>query len=95
MPCYVVLADVNENEFQNPQELAAIWGSIRTDIEELDGELLDSYAILGGYDFLVLFEADNEESAVQIVMGIERHGLDTETMQAFPVDRLGEIIEDI
>lgn len=35
MSTYVALADVNESEFQNVQELAAIWGDVRADVEDL------------------------------------------------------------
>jgi uncharacterized protein with GYD domain len=95
MATYTVLADVNEDEFQNPQELVTIWGAIREDIEKLGGQLVDSYALVGGYDFQLTFEVEDEDAAIQIAMAIERHGLDTETMRALPVERLGELIEDV
>ncbi|QLG62901.1 GYD domain-containing protein [Halorarum salinum] len=95
MSTYIALADVNEQEFQNPQELVSIWGDIREDVEKLGGELLDSYALVGGYDFVVTFEVDEEDAAMQIAMAIERHGLDTQTMRAIPTDRLGELVDDI
>ena len=95
MTTYTVLADVNEREFQNPQELISIWGDIREDIQRLGGELVDSYALIGGFDFLVTFEVEEEDAAMQIAMAIERHGLDTQTMRAMSIDRMGELVEDI
>ncbi|WP_313690916.1 GYD domain-containing protein [Halorarum halobium] len=95
MATYTVLANVDEREFQNPQELVSIWGEIREDVERLGGELLESYALMGGYDFLVTFQVDDEDAAMQIAIVIERHGLDTETMRAIPVERMGEIVEDV
>lgn len=95
MSRYIALVDVDEQEFQNPQELAAIWGEVRSDIERLGGEYVDSYALIGGYDFLVTFEVEEEDVAVQIALTIERHGLDTHTMRAVSVERLGELVEDI
>lgn len=95
MATYSVLADVNENEFQNPQELVTVWADIREDIERLGGELLDSYALIGGYDFQVTYEVDDEDAAIQIAMAVERHGLDTHTMRALPIDRLGELVDDV
>jgi uncharacterized protein with GYD domain len=94
MSTYTVLADVNEREFQNAQELVTIWGDIREDVERLGGELVDSYALVGGYDFLVTFEVDDEDAALQIAVAIERYGLDTETMRAVPIERMGELVED-
>ena len=95
MPTYTVLADVNEGQFQNVQELASIWGEIQGDIEERGGELLDAYAVLGEYDFQLTYRAPDEEAAMQIAFSIERHGLDTETHQVIDVDRLGELVDDI
>lgn len=95
MSTYVGLIDVNEPEIQNVQELASIWGDIRSDVESQGGELLDTYALLGSRDFLVLFEADDEEAALKIAVAMERYGLDMETMQAVALDRLGELVEEI
>ena len=95
MSTYTILADVNEQAFQNPQELAAIWGDVRNDIERLGGKLLASYALVGGHDYQITFEVEEEDDAIRISMAVERHGLDTQTMRAIPVDRLGELIEDI
>jgi uncharacterized protein with GYD domain len=92
---YNILADVNEQEFQNPQELVTVWADIRADIERLGGEVRDSYALVGSYDFQVTFEVEDEDAAIQISMAVERHGLDTETMRAMPIDRLGELIDDV
>lgn len=95
MGTFTILADVNEQEFQNPQELVTIWGSIREDIERLGGELVDSYALVGSYDFVLTFEVPEEDAALQIALAIERYGLDTRTMRAISIDRFGELVDDI
>ncbi|SFR60602.1 GYD domain-containing protein [Halogeometricum limi] len=95
MPTYIMHVDVNESEYQNSQELVSVWGTIREEMSELDAELLDTYAVLGSYDFDVRFEATDDDTAFQVTQVVERHGLDTETMQALPVERLGELVEDV
>lgn len=95
MAKYTVLADVRESEFQNIHELATVWGDVRNEIAELDGELIDAYAVLGHYDFQLTFEASDEDAAMKILFAIERYGLDTHTHQVIDVDRLGELAEDI
>ncbi|MBX0294479.1 GYD domain-containing protein [Haloarcula nitratireducens] len=95
MPTYSVLADVNEQEIQNAQELVSIWGDVQQDIEDLGGELLDSYALAGSYDFLLTFEVPDEDTVLQASIAIERYGLDTETMRAVPTERFGELVMDI
>ncbi|WP_135303156.1 GYD domain-containing protein [Haloarcula amylovorans] len=95
MPTYSVLADVNEQEIQNAQELVSIWGEVQQDIEEFGGTLLDSYALAGSYDFLLIFEVPDEDTVIQASIAIERYGLDTETMRAIPTDQFGELVQDI
>lgn len=95
MTTYLILADVRGDQFQNPQELATIWGSIRSDVDALGGDLVDSYAVLGQHDFFLIVEADDPEAALQIGIAIERYGLETHTMQAHSIDRLGDLVGDI
>jgi uncharacterized protein with GYD domain len=95
MPTYIAQIDVNEDAFQNPQELVSVWGAIRQDIEDLGGEILQTYAVLGSYDFHLAFEVKDGEEAFQVSQAIERHGLDTETMRTLPVERIGELVDDI
>lgn len=95
MTTYTVLANVNEREFQNPQELVSIWGDIREDVERLGGELVDSYALMGEYDYRITIEVEDEDVAMQIALAIERHGLDTKTMRSLPIERVGELVEDV
>ena len=95
MATYAVLADVNEDRFQNPQDLLSVWGDIREDVRKLGGEIGERYALVGGYDFLVTYDVDDEDVALQIALAIERHGLDTETMRAIPIERMGDLVDDV
>lgn len=95
MPTYVVLADVHGGEFQNPQELGAIWGEIRNDIEAAGGEPGESYVIAGEYDFLITYDVEDTETAISVAIAIERHGLDTQTMAGLPIERLGDLVGDV
>ena len=95
MPTYVCEIDVNEGQIQNPQRLASLWGEVKEDIEQLGGNVIDTYTILGGYDFLMIFEVEGEDTAFKVSQVIEQHGLDTETMQAFPIERMGELVDDV
>jgi uncharacterized protein with GYD domain len=94
MSTYMALVDVNEPEIRNAQELATIWAEIREDLDQVGGSLEDAYAILGEHDFLVLFEADGRDEAIQASIGMERYGLDTQTMEIMNVENLGRLVED-
>lgn len=95
MPTYIAQVDVNEDQFQNPQELVSVWGTIREDVDHLGGEIIDTYAVLGDYDFHIMFTVDSGDTAFQVTQIIESRGLDTKTMQALPLSRLGELVDDI
>lgn len=95
MGTYMAMVDVSDENVQNIQELASMWGGLQADIEQFGGELKDAYAILGEHDFLVIFEADGRDGAFKTSISIERYGLDTQTMEIIPVDEMGKLVEDI
>jgi hypothetical protein len=43
----------------------------------------------------VLFEAVDRSAALQTALAIERYGLGTETMELIPVERFGDLGDDI
>lgn len=95
MATYAALIDVREGEVENLQRLATVWTDIQAEVEELEGELLDAWALLGRHDYLVLLELPDRAAALQASLTVERHGLDMETLGAIPVEDLGELVEDI
>ena len=94
MPTFVVLADVRGGGIQNPQDLGSLWGELRTEIEEHRGTPGESYVVAGEYDLLLTYEAEDVETAIEVAIAVERHGLETKTMPAVPIDRLGDVVED-
>jgi len=95
MSTCTLLADINDQLFQSPQELGSIWGEIRDDVQRLGGEVVDSYVLLGDYDVQIVFKADDGDAVFQISMAIQRHGLNTKTMRSVPIERLGELVDDV
>lgn len=95
MATYLCQIDVNDDEYQNPQELVAIWSTIREDVTDLGGEISATYAVLGAYDVHLAGDVPDGETAFQVTQAIERHGFDTTTMRALPFDRIGELVDDI
>ena len=53
-------------------------------IEEAGGSLIGVYVTLGRYDVVEIFEAPDDEKAVEILMKLQRTGAEhTETLRAF------------
>lgn len=94
MPTYAAHVAVDDREFQNVQELASIWGEIRGELEEFEVNIIDTYAVLGAYDFLILFEAPDRNTVFQTVITIESHGLDLQTMEITPTENFADLVDD-
>jgi uncharacterized protein with GYD domain len=62
-------------------------------IEEAGGSLIGVYVTLGRYDVVEIFEAPDDEQAVEILMKLQRHGAEhTETLRGFTREEAEEII---
>lgn len=95
MPSYTAFVNVAERDVQNVQELASIWGEIRGEFTEHEAEIVDSYAMLGSHDFLVIFEAPDRESAFKSALTLRRHGLEAETMEIIDTDEFAQLVDEV
>ncbi len=94
MPKYVSMVTVEGREFQNVQELASIWGEIRGELQESGVDVINTYAVLGSYDFLVIFEAPDRDTVFQAAITIEGYGMDMQTMEITDTDRFADLVDD-
>jgi uncharacterized protein with GYD domain len=62
-------------------------------IENAGGTLVGVYVTLGRYDVVEIFEAPDDETAIEILMKLNRYGAEhTETLRAFTRDEAEDII---
>ncbi len=62
-------------------------------IEQIGGVLVGVYVTLGRYDVVEIFEAPDDEIAVEILMKLQRFGAEhTETLRAFTREEAEQII---
>lgn len=62
-------------------------------IEEAGGQLIGVYVTLGRYDVVEIFEAPDDEVAIEILMKLQRFGAEhTETLRAFTREQAEEIV---
>jgi uncharacterized protein with GYD domain len=95
MTTFASVIELTDRDVQNVQELASIWGEIRTEFEEHDIELVDSYAMLGEHDFLVIFDAADHETAFKAALTLCRHGLDAQTMALKDTDEFAALVDEV
>ena len=62
-------------------------------IKEAGGELVGVYVTLGRYDVVEIFEAPDDEVAIEILMKLNRYGAEqTETLRAFTREEAEDIV---
>ena len=62
-------------------------------IKSRGGRLLDAYVTLGRYDVVEIFEAPDDEVAIEILMKLQRFGAEhTETLRAFTREEAEAIV---
>jgi uncharacterized protein with GYD domain len=65
-------------------------------INEAGGTLVGAYVTMGRYDVVEIFEAPDDELAVEILMKLQRFGAEhTETLRAFTRDEAEAIIKKL
>ena len=63
-------------------------------ISEAGGSLVGVYVTLGRYDVVEIFEAPDDEVAIEILMKLQRHGAEqTETLRAFTREEAEDIVK--
>ena len=63
-------------------------------IEAAGGSLVGVYVTLGRYDVVEIFDAPDDERAVEILMKLQRHGAEqTETLRAFTRQEAEDIVK--
>jgi uncharacterized protein with GYD domain len=63
-------------------------------IKEAGGKLVGVYVTLGRYDVVEIFEAPDDEVAIQILMKLNQFGAEhTETLRAFTREEAEEIVK--
>jgi uncharacterized protein with GYD domain len=94
MQTWISLVEVDGTAFQDLHELASLWGDINLELEEIDAEIQETYALLGRYDFLLVFEAPDRDAVFEVSLAAERHGLDMNTMEGVPIEHFGSLVDE-
>ncbi len=98
MATYVMLTRLTPEAVKAPQDLKrlerAVADHVRRDCPQVSW--ISSYALLGPYDYLDLFDAPDEEMAARVVMIVRSYGhAQTETWTAMPWDRFESLLSTV
>lgn len=98
MPTFVLLSRVSLRSPGEVKALAAADAEFQRRLQEECPEVrrIASYALLGEYDFLHIFEAPDAKTAARVALLANVFGhARTQTLTAIPFDEFKEIVEEV
>ena len=93
MPTYISLARFTQQGIQNVKDSPGRIEAGRRAFEAVGARLRDVYAVTGQYDYVLIAEAPDDETAARLSLALGALGnVRTETMRAFTEDEYRRII---
>jgi len=94
MSTYVILANYTEQGAKRIREIGKATEQWKDDIEKAGGKLVSFYSLMGSYDFVVIVEYPNDESALQRLLSLAMRGdFKTTTCKAFSSEEYAKIVK--
>ena len=96
MQTYISLVNLTEQggkEARNaPERLKAFDAALK----EAGGKLVEFYLVMGQYDYIVITEAPDDQTAARLILGtIAQGSMRTQTMRAFPREEFEHIARSL
>ena len=92
MPLYFLLGTLNETGQRMLHNNADLMIESIRDCKADNAQILGQYAVLGGYDYVMMVEADDNEAVGRLALEIGvTAGLHTETLPAMAI---GDLVDD-
>ncbi len=87
MPIYIMLTNLTDEGRKTVQEKPERIKEVNKEVEKMGVKVLSQYAVLGGYDFVNILEAPNNNSVAKVAIALGARGtLQTTTLAAFSID---------
>jgi len=92
MPTYISLVNLTEQgikEVKNAPERLRFFDDAA---KEVGGRLIGFYLVMGQYDYVIITEAPDDQTAARLILGtIAQGSVRTQTMRAFPREEFEQI----
>ncbi len=87
MAIYVMLSTLTDEGCntlkRNPERIK----EVNSEVQAMGGRIISQYALLGGFDFITLLEAEDNETAAKISINLCSRGtVKIQTLPAFEID---------
>jgi uncharacterized protein with GYD domain len=93
MPTFIMLTNLTPDGVKTLKKNPARVAEVNAEVEALGARVVAQYATLGAYDFVSVIEAEWEEAMARVSVEMGSRGtMSSQTMAAFPSDRIAEIL---
>ncbi len=94
MATYIMLSTLTDEGRKTLKERPERLQEVNREIEAMGGRVTQQYAVLGGYDFINILEAPDNETVARISVELGSRGTVTlTTLPAMPVDEFTKMLK--
>ena len=87
MATYILLSTLTDEGRKTLKERPERLQEVNREIEAMGGRVTQQYAVLGGWDFVNILEAPDNETIARVMVELGSRGtLETVTLAAVPID---------
>src|ERR1700722_11594873 len=96
MPTYISLVNLTEQGFKEVKNAPERLRFFDEAAKEAGGRLIGFYLVMGQFDYVVITEASDDQTAARLIMGtIAQGSVRTQTMRAFPREEFETIAKGL
>ena len=92
MPTYISLVNLTEQGIREAKSAPERLQTFEAAVKEVGGKLIGFYLVMGQYDYIILTEAPDDQTAARLILGTIAQGtVRTQTTRAFPREEFEQI----
>jgi uncharacterized protein with GYD domain len=92
MPTYISLINLTEQGVREAKNAPERLQAFESAVKDVGGRLVGFYLVMGQYDYIVITEAPDDQTAARLILGtIAQGSMRTQTMRAFPREEFEHI----
>ena len=96
MPTYISLVNLTEQGVREAKNAPERLQTFETAVKEVGGKLIGFYLVMGQYDYIIVTEAPDDQTAARLILGtIAQGSVRTQTMRAFPREEFEQIAQGL
>jgi uncharacterized protein with GYD domain len=96
LPTYISLLNYTDQGIRNVKGSPERQQQAEEQLRQLGGRFIGNYLTMGAYDYVVVWEAPDDEAAARLMLTVCSAGnVRTTTLKAFPQDQFRDILRSL